>query len=244
MTRLSRATKKSAIAHDTGQRLRSVYAALSMRDLLDARDQYHIHLMRDTNVVATAVGYYRIRKGDSWPGETPVIKGEGARNLANSELRPYSWPAVLVFVQDWIDGKDFGKGRKYDPSRMVPETLFLPDGRRVPVCVIEAPRNPQTAPGVPSVRYPLNNIGSGHPVLVEVQEEEHVATIACLATDGHKVYGLTNRHVTGEARQVIQSRLGGRPEPIGESAALQATRAPFSDIYPAHSATSTMNPGG
>jgi hypothetical protein len=208
------------------------YAALSLRDLLDARDQYHIHLMRLTNVVATAAGYYRIRTKDSWPGDEDVIKGDYARTLLNSEVRPYSWPAVLVFVEEWIDAVDFGKNRKYDVNKMVPETLYLADGRRVPVCVIQAPKEIQGIAEPASVRYPLNNIGSGHPVLVDVQNREHFATIACLATDGHKAYALTNRHVTGDAGQEILSRLGGRDTSIGVAAANQATRIAFSEIYP------------
>jgi hypothetical protein len=80
--------------------------------------------MRHPNVVATAIGYYRIRKGDSRPGETPIVKNESKRTLENSELRPYSWPAVLVFVSNWIDAEEFGKGRSYDPDKMVPRTLY------------------------------------------------------------------------------------------------------------------------
>src|SRR5579862_5185356 len=90
------------------------YDALSLRDLLDARDQYHIHLMRHPKVVATAVGYYRIRQGDSRPGEQPVVRSEGPRTLENSEVRTYSWPAVLVFVEEWIAEEEFAKGRRYD----------------------------------------------------------------------------------------------------------------------------------
>jgi hypothetical protein len=210
----------------------NLYAALSLRDLLDARDQYHVHLMRHPNVVATAIGYYRIRQDDTWPGVKPEHKGEGPRTLANSEVRPYSWPAVLVFVDKWVAAEEFGKGRDYDPDKMVPRTLYLPDGRRVPVCVIEAPRDPVSPSAPPSVRFPLNNIGSGHPVLVDVQQREHVATIACLATDGHKTYALTNRHVTGGAGEVLSSQLGGRPRPIGVASPLQLTRVAFSDVYP------------
>ena len=44
------------------QRELSRFEQLSLKDLLEARDQYHIHLMRHPNVVATAVGRYRIRK--------------------------------------------------------------------------------------------------------------------------------------------------------------------------------------
>ena len=43
------------------------FASLSTRDLLEARDLYHWHLIHKANVVATAVGLYRIRKSDPWP---------------------------------------------------------------------------------------------------------------------------------------------------------------------------------
>jgi hypothetical protein len=208
------------------------YAALSLRDLLDARDQYHIHLMRHPNVVATAIGYYRVRNEDTPPGVTPIVKGEGPRTLANSAVRSYSWPAILVFVSEWIDPSEFAEGRTYSADKMVPKTLFLPDGRRVPVCVIEAPREAQRPSDPPDVRYPLNNIGGGWPVVVSVQGQEHVATIACLATDGHKTYALTNRHVSGDEGQVVSSWLGGRLEPIGVASAKQATRVAFSELYP------------
>jgi hypothetical protein len=38
------------------------FAHLSLKDLVTARDLYHMYLMRHSNVVATAVGRYRIRK--------------------------------------------------------------------------------------------------------------------------------------------------------------------------------------
>lgn len=208
------------------------YAALSLKDLLDARDQYHVHLMRHPNVVATAIGYYRIRKEDSRPGAASVVKGTGRRTLTNSEVRSNSWPAVLVLVEHWVDEKEFAKGKTIDLDAIVPSTLYLPDGRRVPVCVIEAPRDIVSPAEPPAVRYPLNNIGGGNPVLVEVQRQEHVATVGCLATDGHRIYALTNRHVTGEAGQVIKSQLGGRPLRVGISSDRQVTRVLFSEVYP------------
>ena len=176
-----------------------------MLDLLDAREQYHIHLMRHPKVVATAVGYYRIRHEDTPPGVEPAVKGKGPRTLTNSEVRSYSWPAILVFVETWIAAEEFGSGRTYDPDEIVPKTLYLSDGRRVPVCVIEAPRDPVSPETPPVTRRPLNNIGSGHPVFIDVQGRDHVATIACIVTDGHKAYGLTNRHVTGEAGEMLSS---------------------------------------
>jgi hypothetical protein len=65
-----------------------------------------------------------------------------------------------------------------------------------------------------------------------VQHRNHVATVTCLVTDGHKAYALTNRHVTGEPGEQLSSRLGGRLQPIGRSAVGEVTRVAFSDIYP------------
>lgn len=45
------------------------FASLSTRDLLEARDLYHWHLIHKVNVVGTAIGLYRIRKSDDWPGK-------------------------------------------------------------------------------------------------------------------------------------------------------------------------------
>ena len=37
---------------------------LSVKDLVEARDMFHAHLINKKNVVATAVGRYLIRKND------------------------------------------------------------------------------------------------------------------------------------------------------------------------------------
>lgn len=210
------------------------FAQLSLKDLLDARDQYHILLMRHPNVVATAIGRYRIRNDEPWPSEhgtTRQVTGE--RTLTNSQVRPYSWPAVLVFVEHWEDAEAFsGKQGKYHPDEMVPRTLYLPDGRQVPVCIIVAPHQERTNIAAPTIRYPLNNIGGGYPVIAEVQGQQHVATIACLVGDGHKVYALTNRHVTGDMGEVVYAQLGGKQSRIGVSSGKQLTRMPFAEMYP------------
>ena len=193
------------------------YDQLSLRDLLDARDQYHLHLMRHANVVATAVGRYRIRVDDSWPTESGPgkVHGKYARTLENSEVRSYSWPAILVFVKQWEADSAL------KPGDVVPKTLYLPDGRRVPVCVIEAPKEDTNEAAPVEPVFPVNNIGGGWPVIVKSQGRRYLATIACLVSDGHTVYALTNRHVAGEPGEVIYSRLGGKQERI-ESAPARA----------------------
>ncbi|MCW1406676.1 hypothetical protein OLZ32_03635 [Rhizobium sp. 1AS11] len=210
------------------KRLGGVYDQLSLRDLLDARDQYHIHLMRHANVVATAIGLYRIRTKDSWPTERGEGKVHGtyARTLANSQIRYYSWPAILVFVERWVPEKDL------KPGDFVPKTLYLPDGRSVPVCVIEAPKEDRNETRPLNTVFPVNNIGGGWPVIARNQGQDYAATIACLVSDGHTVYALTNRHVAGEAGEIIYSRLGGKEQRIGVSSEKHLTRALFATHYP------------
>ncbi|MES1213492.1 MAG: hypothetical protein ABUL64_02810, partial [Singulisphaera sp.] len=68
--------------------------------------------------------------------------------------------------------------------------------------------------------------------LANVQGREYLATIACLVSDGHKTYALTNRHVASDAGEELFSKLSGSVEPIGQSSEKQLTRQLFSDIYP------------
>ncbi len=133
-------------------------------------------------------------------------------------------------MDTWLEVDEFGKGKQYDPSQMVPRTLFLPNGRKIPVCVILVQQVAQ-APPTPNIQFPLNNIGGGNPVIAAVQGRKHVATLACLVTDGHRTYALTNRHVAGDPGEALYSRLSGSEEPIGRSSGKQLTRLPFSSVY-------------
>src|SRR5262245_15714397 len=78
---------------------------LGLTDLLMAREKNHVELMRKKNVVGTAVGLYLIRRSDPWPPKVPP-RSRAARTLANSHVRPYSWPCILVFVRNWEDEAD------------------------------------------------------------------------------------------------------------------------------------------
>ena len=40
------------------------FGALSVGDLLEAREHYHVHLSNKENIIATAIGKFLIRKGD------------------------------------------------------------------------------------------------------------------------------------------------------------------------------------
>ncbi|MCA1815211.1 MAG: hypothetical protein LC746_02165 [Acidobacteria bacterium] len=205
------------------------FNSLSLLDLLEARDLYHLHLTERKGVIATAIGRYLIRKGDPEPGEEGR-KGTGAKSLENTEIRRYSWPCVLVFVERWIDEADIRK-EGYKPTDMVPSALHMPNGKVVPVCVVEAPRDPVRHEATTTAAFPKTFIGGGYPVIADVQGEQHVASIGCLLTDGHLTYALTNRHVAGEPGETLYSLLGGARAEIGWSSEKQLGRLLFKDVY-------------
>src|ERR1700722_3551256 len=110
------------------------YASVSIKDLLDAREAYHVHLSELDNVVGTAIGRYLINRKDWYASNPPdrprpadVAMVNEPRTLTNSIVRPWSWPAVLVFVKQWQDKRTLG-------GDVVPKTLYPPDGRLVPPC--------------------------------------------------------------------------------------------------------------
>lgn len=209
------------------------FVLLSLRDLLAARELFHLHLMHKPNVVATAVGRYRIRKSDPWPEQerpssaVPLRHHAAPRTLSNSEVRTYSWPAILVFVKTWIAPGDFDH-----PEDAVPSAVYMPNGQKVPLCVVQVERDDVRPEFVGNYSFPASMMGGGYPVYCDVQGQEHVASVACLTTDGHKIYALTNRHVAGEAGTRIQAIIGRNKVDVGTAAPAQITRRLFTEIYP------------
>jgi hypothetical protein len=212
------------------------YAALSISDLLEARDLYHLHLMNKKNVVATAIGYYRIRKIDDWPTRdypNPDNSKNKAipRTLGNSEIRPYSWPAILVFVEQWEEEENLIGSTNAD---IVPKTLYLPNGKAIPVCVIEAKKvaAANDAVNLAGLQFPRNVISGGFPLIMDVQNEKRIASFGCLVSDGHLIYALTNRHVTGKKGNPVKTVLCGKETVVGHSSDLQIGKVPFAKMYP------------
>lgn len=215
------------------------FALLALRDLLDAREHFHTHLIHKRNVIGTAIGRYLIRKTDPYPTReapglkpavtsTEVKRPRGERTLENSEVRSYSWPCVLVFLSEWVD---VHSGR-LAPEDVVPPAIYMPDGRVVPICLVRAPLDDKRPEQVRDFAFPENYIGGGYPVVVDVQGEEHIASIACMVSDGHTAYALTNRHVAGEPGEAVYSVLSGRKTLIGHSSPKQLTRLPFETVFP------------
>jgi hypothetical protein len=214
------------------------FSALSAHDLLEARDTYHFHLLSKANVVGTAIGYYLIRTDEPWPkrrgeGVTSPKKKSIPRTLFNSEVRDYSWPCVLVFVRSWAQEEAFGPSGRYSPSKIVPRTLYMPDGRAVPVCVVQVDEAASgESEGVVDQQRPAYFLGGGMPIEIAVQGAVHTATIGCLVSDGHLTYALTARHASGEANTIVSSQIRSGDVPIGTSSHKQLSRRLFSEVYP------------
>lgn len=220
------------------------FRSLSVKDLLEAREAYHAYLANLENVIATAVGRYRIRKVD--PDAQPKNPGQPTqwrtrdgfvpeRTLQNTLVNDESWPCILVFVDKWLQQ---GEIVRSNPDQVVPRYLYLPDGRVVPTCVVLAERYEPALPPLRDLTFPDQLIGGGYPIFSDEQQQEHIGSLGCLVSDGDIVYALTNRHVTGEEGRPVYSMMRGQKIQIGTSARSrqeqksQLGKRLFKDIYP------------
>ena len=210
-----------------------------MRDLIDAREAYHVYLSTLENVVATAIGRYRIHKDDWYathaPDE-PRPKGHPRvsepRTLSNSIVKPWSWPAVLVFVRQWESEKKLG-------NQLVPPTLYLPDGRSIPTCVIQATPDESLPPPVPGPSHVSPLLGGGYSCLRRHQGANHLGTFGCLVYKDGTYYALTNNHVAGRGGEDISAYVHGEYARVGKSADMGVTRLAMPEVFPAWSCPKT-----
>src|SRR5262249_55724225 len=140
------------------------------------------------------------------------------RTLFNSEIRPYSWPCIYVFVSEWDTEERMARE---DPSDVVPSALLLPDGRAVPVCVIEARRQPDSDDVLvaPRLLHPRTPLTPGVPLVNRAaQGADRLATAGCIVSSGQSYYVLTSRHALGPAGTVIEAFRRNGIQPIGETA--------------------------
>ncbi|HEY7643148.1 MAG TPA: hypothetical protein VH814_25695 [Steroidobacteraceae bacterium] len=231
-------TKKSAARTPERNRFRREFDPrnLTLADLLEARDAYHTHLANLPHVVGTALGLYRIRVRD--PDYARNYKhgykdwkrfsAARARTLANSAVKDWSWPSVLVFVDEWATRKQ----QRKKTDEMVPPWLHLPDGRKIPTCVVYAPRQLHPEFSATQLAFPSGLYGGGYPILTAEQGTQRIGTLACLVTDGHDVYGLTNRHVVGPAGTAIYTIERGELRRLGVSVETAARKVPLATLYP------------
>jgi hypothetical protein len=211
------------------------FRSLSIHHLLQAREIYHPHLAHLENVIATAVGLYRIRTVDP-DAKKPLKhyqrlqkhKGETPRTLSNTVVKPWSWPALLIFVKEWWTPQDLSK---QDPDLVVPRYLYLPDGTVVPTCVILAEVQDASPPPLQELKFPSGMVGGGYPIFIRVQGKEHVGSLGCLVTDGEAVYALTNHHVAGQPGQEVFSSVEGEWQSLGTSSRISLSKKLFQEVF-------------
>lgn len=210
------------------------FRSLSVKDLLDARDAYHIHLAHLEHVFATAIGRFLVREGEDKERNASAEAKAATlppRTLFNSRPRDWSWPCVLVFVDRWLTHEQIAA----DPSlsrEMVPPFLFLPDGRVVPTCVVMVTEDTSSPAPIRPITFGSDLMGGGYPLVAKVQGKAHVGSVGCLVTDGDAVYALTNRHVCGSAGRPIYADFKSGERQIGVTHSVQVGKVPFSQLYP------------
>jgi hypothetical protein len=213
----------------------SEFQSLGIRDLLDARDQFHVHLAHKPNVFSTAIGRYLVRDTDRDAHEAGSgqvddrARKAKERTLLNSKVRPWSWPCILVFVKRWQTLEELIK----HPEDVVPPFIYMPDGRIVPVCVVLAESAHLPAPALDPSHLAATSLGVGSPVYVDAQGMRRMGTVACLVSDGSDFYALTNTHLAGVVGRPVRALLRGVPVMVGSTlGAPHLTERTFSDVYP------------
>ena len=220
------------------------FQSLTIYDLLEARSRHHRRLaVQFTNVVGTAVGFFRYRmREDAYKTAEAAYKRinqrlrpkaisrkiGNARTIENSAVRPWSPPCILVFVDSWLTREQF----KSEPEKIIPAFLETDDARLVPTCVILAKQDEVAPDPSQHLNFPSHLLGGGYAAVADVQGKKHVSSIGCLVTDGDRTYALTNRHVTGsEKERVIASYVNQQRLRIGISCGKDVGRVPSSKVY-------------
>ena len=211
------------------------YSSLSAKDLLEARDAYHIHLAHLENVIGTAIGRYRLRSSELDPEKDRAKwkrkrygKDPEPRMLANTTIREHSSPCVLVFVKKWWTYKEL----RDDPTQAIPRELYLPDGRVVPTCVVYAPPDPTPALDIDRFNFSSSFIGGGYSCYTTAQNVERAGSLGCLVTKEGTLYALTSRHVAGETEREVYSLINNKKIRIGISSGSFVTKKKFPEVYP------------
>ena len=217
---------------------RTDYRALSLQDLLDAREQYQVHLANLETVLGTAVGRYRIRLNDAnfhdkTLNDKRPAKSLGARTLDNSDIRDWSWPCVLVFVSEWIAPDVLAK----HPERTVPPLLYLPDGRQVRTCVVLAQKRVANLPPEDAVAFATSLLGPGFQVFAEGQGVTRMGVASSIVADDAGAYLLTTGHVAGAAETEVYCVQRGRRKVVGISEPRSVAALPLASVYPGFAGT-------
>lgn len=212
------------------------FRSLGVKDLLDARDQFHVHLAHKPNVFSTAIGLYLIRRSDpnSQHDGGHLMSGSRKpkappRTLLNSVVKDWSWPCILVFVNRWQTIHEL----RSKPEQVIPPFVYMIDGRMVPICVVLAQSSDLPGRTADPSRLASSTLGIGCPIYVDAQGMRRMGTSACMVSDGSDFYVLTNTHLAGQSGRPVHAMLQGVPQLIGTTHGTRnLTEKTFSEVYP------------
>jgi hypothetical protein len=212
------------------------FRSLGVKDLLDARDQFHVHLAHKPNVFSTAIGLYLIRSSDPDSTQDSIRSTSNSRRakaaprtLLNSIVKDWSWPCILVFVTEWQTLDQL----RSQPDQVVPPFVYMPDGRIIPICVVLAESSDLPPRTVDPSTLTASSLGVGSPIYVDAQGMRRMGTAGCMVTDGSDFYLLTNTHLAGQSGRPVHTLLRGIPQLVGTTNGTRnLTEKTFSDIYP------------
>lgn len=209
--------------------------ALSIRDVLEARDHYHVHIANLDTVIGTAVGRYRIRRDDDNFMATTSTEGDrdlGPRTLRNSDIRDWSWPCVLVFVDDWISKAVLAK----HPELAVPPVLYLPDGRQVRTCPILVERREANLRPEQTAVYASSKISPNFQLFLADQGATRMALASAIVEDGASAYALTSRHLLAGATAAtpVVAYPRGKQRAFGVTTGIGVDTLPLAEVYPGY----------
>jgi hypothetical protein len=206
------------------------FSSLSIRDLLEARETYHVPFSNIDSVVGTAIGRYRIHEKDWYADHPPGAprqrpKPSGPRTFENSVVRPWSWPCVMVLVREWLPPSVL-------KDKLIPPLLFLPDGRTIPTCVVLATPDETPAPPPSTIGFASQLLGGGYSCTRSAQGFVREGSIGCLVEREGTYYALTNRHVAGPDGGEVDAVVRGQRVSIGRSDPQARNRVTMSSIFP------------
>ena len=177
--------------------------------------------------MATAIGRYLIRAGRlvSRASSQRAASGgrrEGRQGRARSSK--FGSAALVVCRPSWSSCASGDTPGRLG-ANTVPATLFLPDGRAIPTCVVQATPDESMPPPAPGPAQTSALLGGGYSCMRSDQGLNQLGTFACLVYRQGSYYALTNRHVAGPAGSPIKAFVAGDYVPVGVSADIGMTRA-------------------
>jgi len=130
----------------------------------------------------------------------------------------------MVFVRRWQRPEELGPNE-------IPHTLYLPDGRVIPTCVVLAKPDEDMPPPAHGPAQVSSLVGGGYSCLRTHQGVSHVGTFGCVVAKSGVYFALTSRHIAGLPDEEIRAFVRDEYHRIGKGAGIGVDRVLMSDVF-------------